>query len=69
MIRADMNTAEMLFEKAKHLPENLQSEALHYIDFLLTRGAAEKEDKDWIRFSAMQLARQYSPEDAIYDDE
>jgi hypothetical protein len=33
------------------------------------RRAAEKEDKEWSQFSAMQLARQYSPEDAIYDDE
>jgi len=59
----------MLFEKAKHLPENLQAEALHYIDFLLTRRAAEEEGKEWSRFSATQLARQYSPEDAIYDDD
>ena len=66
---ADMSTAEMLFEKAKHLPENLQAEALHYVDFLLTRRAAEKEDKEWSKFSSTQLARQYSPEDAIYRDE
>jgi hypothetical protein len=64
-----MNTSEMLFEKAKHLPESLQAEALHYVDFLLTRRAAEKEDNEWSQFSAMQLAQQYSPEDAIYDDE
>jgi hypothetical protein len=64
-----MSTAEMLFEKAKHLPENLQTEALHYVDFLLARRSAEKEDQQWSRFSAMQLARAYSPEDAIYDDE
>ncbi len=64
-----MSTAEMLFEKAKHLPESLQTEALHYVDFLLTRRAAEKEDKEWGAFSAAQLARAYSPEDAVYDDE
>jgi hypothetical protein len=64
-----MSTAEMLFEKAKHLPENLQAEALHYVDFLLTRRAAEKEDREWSQFSAAQLSRQYSPEDSIYDDE
>jgi hypothetical protein len=64
-----MSTAEMLFEKAKHLPENLQAEALHYIDFLLTRRAAEQEGKEWSKLSTSQLARQYSPEDAIYDDE
>ena len=66
---ADMSTAEMLFEKAKHLPENLQAEALHYVDFLLSRRDSEKEGKVWAQFSATQLASQYSPEDAIYDDE
>ena len=30
---------------------------------------AEKEDADWARFSAMQLARYYGPEDSIYDEE
>lgn len=59
----------MLFEKAKHLPENLQADALQYVDFLLMRGAAEKEDKEWSQFSATQLARQYSPEDAVYDSQ
>lgn len=59
----------MIFEKTKHLPENLQAEALHYVDFLLTRRAAEKEDKEWSQFLTTQLARQYSPADAIYDDE
>ncbi len=58
----------MLFEKAKHLPEDLQADALQYIDFLLTRSSAEKEGKAWSEFSTTQLARQYSPEDAIYDD-
>jgi hypothetical protein len=69
IIVADMSTAEMLFEKAKHLPENLQAEALHYVDFLLTRRAAEREDKEWSQFSVAQLSRQYSAEDAIYDDD
>jgi len=59
----------MLFEKARHLPENPQAEALHYVDFLVTRRAAEKEDKKWSQFSATQRARQYAPEDAICDDE
>lgn len=65
---AYMSTAEMLFEKARHLPEDLQAEALHYVDFLLARRAAEKENKEWSRFSAARLAHQYSPDDAIYDD-
>jgi Protein of unknown function (DUF2281) len=54
-----MTTAEMLCEKAKHLPENLQAEALHYVNFLLSRRAAEKEDKESSQFSATQLGRQY----------
>ncbi len=64
-----MSTAEKLYEKAKHLPEDLQAEALHYVDFLLARGAAEREGKEWGQFSATQLGRQYSPEDAVYDEE
>jgi Protein of unknown function (DUF2281) len=64
-----MSTAEILFEKAKRLPEELQTEALRYVDFLLTRKASEKEDREWSEFGAMQLARFYSPADAIYDDE
>jgi len=63
-----MSTAEMLFERAKHLPESLQTEALHYVDFLLSRRAAETENKEWSQFSATQLARQYSAEDATYDE-
>jgi len=59
----------MLFEKAKPLPENLQAEAWPYVDFLLTRRAAEEEDKEWSECSATQLAHQYSPEDAIQEDE
>ena len=69
MILVDMSTAEMLFEKAKHLPENLQAEALHYVDFLLACRAAETEAREWSQFSTTQLAREYSPADAIYDDE
>jgi hypothetical protein len=64
-----MSTADMLYEKAKHLPENLQTEALHYVDFLLARRAFEKEDNEWSKFSAAQLAHQFSPEDAIYDND
>ncbi len=64
-----MSTAEKLFEKARHLPENIQAEASHHVNFLLTRRGAEKEEKEWSQFSVAQLARQYSPEDAIYDEE
>ena len=30
---------------------------------------AEKEQADWARFSASQLAHQYTPADSIYDEE
>ena len=64
-----MSTAETIYEKAKTLPDNLQTEALHYLDYLLLRRQAEVEDREWAQFSAAQLLAQYAPEDAIYDKE
>jgi hypothetical protein len=62
-----MSTAELIFKKAKALPGALQTEALHYVDFLLSRQEAKSEDGDWARFSASQLEKQYAPADAIYN--
>jgi mRNA interferase MazF len=62
-----MSTAELIYEKAKALPGTLQTEALHYVDFLLSRQEAKTEDGDWARFSASQLEKQYAPADAVYD--
>ena len=62
-----MSTAELLFEKAKALPGALQTEALHYVDFLISRQEAKAEDAEWAQFSAAQLEKQYGPDDAIYD--
>jgi mRNA interferase MazF len=62
-----MSTAELIYEKAKALPGTLQTEALHYLDFLLSRQGAKSDDEDWARFSASQLEKQYAPADAIYD--
>jgi len=64
-----MSTAEVIFEKAKHLPDGLQSEVLHFVEFLLTRSEPEAEDKEWASFSASQLLTAYGPEDAVYDEE
>ncbi|MBI4026193.1 MAG: DUF2281 domain-containing protein [Verrucomicrobia bacterium] len=64
-----MSTAEMIYDRAKTLPEELQAEALHYLDYLLLRRQAEAEDREWARFSATQLLAHYAPEDAIYDKE
>ena len=62
-----MSTAELILEKANQLPDELQQEALHYVDSLLARQAEIPERRNWSRFSAQQLAAQYAPEDAIYD--
>ena len=64
-----MSTAELIYEKIQCLPENLQTEALHYVDFLLAQRRAQGEAAEWSRFSAAQLTGQYAPEDAIYDQE
>ena len=64
-----MSTAELIFEKIRRLPENLEAEALHYVDFRLSQRQAQSVAAAWARFSATQLARQYGPEDAIYDED
>ncbi|MEO5958001.1 MAG: hypothetical protein ABIZ49_08370 [Opitutaceae bacterium] len=62
-----MSTAEIIFEKARALPAELQQEALRYVDSLLARRGESQESRTWSQFSAEQLAAQYAPEDAIYD--
>ncbi len=64
-----MSTAELILEKTSKLPDELQQEALHYVDSLLARQAEKTERRNWSRFSAEQLAAQYSPADAIYDQD
>ena len=64
-----MSTAEMIYDRARTLPEDLQKEALHYLEYLRQLRRAETEDRDWAALSAAQLARHYAPADAIYDQE
>ena len=64
-----MSTADLIYEKAKALPGQLQTEALHYVDFLLSRQDVKSEEGDWAELSANQLEKQYAPEDAIYDSD
>jgi len=64
-----VSTAERIFEKAKALPATLQMEALHYVDFLLSRKDAQAESSEWATASAAQLEKHYSPLDAIYDQD
>lgn len=64
-----MSTAEAIFEKARALPAERQAEALNFVDFLLAREQARMEGTEWAAFSGGQLARQYGPQDAVYDAE
>jgi len=64
-----MSTAEKICEKAKSLPEPLQTEAFHYVDFLISKLTSQVEDAEWTAFSANQLEKQYSAADATYDSD
>lgn len=64
-----MSTAELIFQKARALPDERQQEALRYVDYLLARQAEGAEVREWTRFSAGQLAGQYAATDAIYDED
>lgn len=62
-----MSMAELIYERAKSLPGDLQTEALHYLDYLAAVPAVA--DREWASFSATQLVAHYAPEDAVYDEE
>ncbi len=64
-----MSTVELILQKTSALPDALQQEALHYVDYLLARQAEGNEAREWSRFSAEQLAAQYAEGDAIYDQD
>jgi hypothetical protein len=62
-----MSTAEAIYERAKTLPDELQAEALRYLEYLMLRRQMESDDREWTEFAAGRLANQYAAEDAIYD--
>lgn len=64
-----MSTADLIFQKAKVLPAPLQTEALHFVDYLLTRQEAKTEAAVWAKFSEGQLDKQYAAADSIYDQD
>ncbi len=64
-----MSTLELIEEKARSLPGELQVEALHYVEFLLARLQARAEAAEWAKFSGAQLEKQYGLADAIYDQD
>ena len=62
-----MSTIELINKKTQQLPEELQQEALHFVDSLLARQTEKEDTRRWARFSAQQLASQYAEADAVYD--
>lgn len=64
-----MSTVEQIAERAKALPEPLQTEALHFVNYLLSIKDAKVESADWSAFASGELAKQYGPADEIYDSD
>jgi len=64
-----MSTVELIEEKVKSLPRELQAEALRYVEFLLARLQAGAESTEWAKFSGAQLEKQYGAVDAVYDQD
>jgi hypothetical protein len=62
-----MSTAELVFEKTRSLPDELQQEALRFVDSLRAQGMELNDARTWSRFSAEQMASQYAPSDSVYD--
>ncbi len=44
-----MSTVDLICEKAKALPDSLQSEALSFVEYLSRRGTAPGEAAEWQR--------------------
>jgi len=64
-----MSTVELIEEKVKSLPRELQAEALHYVEFLLARLHVSGESAEWAKFSGAQLEKQYGVVDGVYDQD
>ncbi len=62
-----MTIAEQVFDRTKSLPESLQAEVLHFVDFLRTRTEANEGSEEWAKFSSSQLLNAYCDADSIYD--
>ena len=64
-----MSTVETIVQHAQRLPEYRQQEVLAFIEFLLARESAQRENREWAAFSTQQITSAYGPADAIYDQE
>ena len=57
-------SATELLQKIEALPEDQQRWLVEKL-----RKMVEKDQADWAKFSANQLAECYSPQDSVYDEE
>jgi hypothetical protein len=60
-----MGTVDLILEKARLVPDELQRETLHFVDYLLARRSEQGDSRGWARFSAEQLAGQYAESDGV----
>jgi len=62
-----LSTADLIYEKAKTLPERLQSEALSFVEYLERRRAPQAEVAQWQRLlretQNLSAVRQVTDED------
>jgi hypothetical protein len=64
-----MTMAEEISTRVRSLPEHLQREALHYVEYLVQRQDAAREGREWTEACATHLHAAYSDLDAVYDSE
>jgi len=57
-------SAKELLHEIEALPEDERHWLIEKLSEIIAR-----EDADWAKFSAAQLAKCYGPEDSIYDEE
>ena len=62
-----MTTVEQITSRVRALPEHLQREALHYVEYLLQRQDAARENREWTEACAAHLYAAYSDSDKVYD--
>ncbi|MBI5473402.1 MAG: DUF2281 domain-containing protein [Ignavibacteriae bacterium] len=64
--RSVVSTVEQIAAKTQQLPEELQQEVLHFVEFLWARAGEEDartEELEWSRFSLAQAMRGMEDED------
>lgn len=64
-----MSTVEEIATRVRSLPEHLQREALHYVEYLLQRQDAARDGREWTEACASHFHTAYGDSDAVYDAE